>query len=199
MPVKINYSKQSDKSSTINQVLFSDEKFNTKNLRKYLLNSELNYISDLLKTSDLKKNLLVFEVNSKKKIVIVSIKKNLKTSEIENLGAEFYARVNYGKNSEYLIITDSIIRKNKNFLGHFLHGVKLKSYDFNKYKTKKESRLINITVAGNKKLDGGKIITQKSFFVNSTDNEITLQRKTQKLEYFAFPEAIIKIYRNINF
>ena len=152
MPVKINYSKQSDKSSTINQVLFSDEKFNTKNLRKYLLNSELNYISDLLKTSDLKKNLLVFEVNSKKKIVIVSIKKNLKTSEIENLGAEFYARVNYGKNSEYLIISDSIISKNKNFLGHFLHGVKLKSYDFNKYKTKKESRLINITVAGNKNI-----------------------------------------------
>ena len=152
MPVKINYSKQSDKSSTVNQVLFSDEKFNTKNLRKYLLNSELNYISDLLKTSDLKKNLLVFEVNSKKKIVIVSIKKNLKTSEIENLGAEFYARVNYGKNSEYLIISDSIISKNKNFLGHFLHGVKLKSYDFNKYKTKKESRLINITVAGNKNI-----------------------------------------------
>ena len=152
MPVKINYSKQSDKSSTINQVLFSDEKFNTKNLRKYLLNSELNYISDLLKTSDLKKNLLVFEVNSKKKIVIVSIKKNLKTSEIENLGAEFYARVNYGKNSEYLIISDSIISKNKNFLGHFLHGVKLKSYDFNKYKTKKETRLINITVAGNKNI-----------------------------------------------
>ena len=152
MPVKINYSKQSDKSSTVNQVLFSDEKFNTKNFRKYLLNSELNYISDLLKTSDLKKNLLVFEVNSKKKIVIVSIKKNLKTSEIENLGAEFYARVNYVKNSEYLIITDSIISKNKNFLGHFLHGVKLKSYDFNKYKTKKESRLINITVAGNKNI-----------------------------------------------
>jgi len=51
----------------------------------------------------------------------------------------------------------------------------------------------------NEKLDGGKIITQKSFFVSSTDNEITLQRKTQKLEYLAFPEAIIKIYRNINF
>ena len=100
----------------------------------------------------MKKNLLVFEVNSKKKIVIVSIKKNLKTSEIENLGAEFYARVNYGKNSEYLIISDSIISKNKNFLGHFLHGVKLKSYDFNKYKTKKETRLINITVAGNKNI-----------------------------------------------
>jgi len=155
MPVRISYSKQSkqsNKSSTVNQVLFSDEKFNTKNLRKYLLNSELNYINDLLKTSDLKKNLLVFEVNSKKKIVIVSIKKNLKTSEIENLGAEFYARVNYGKNSEYSIISDSIVSKNKNFLGHFLHGVKLKSYDFNKYKTKKELRIINITVSGNKNI-----------------------------------------------
>ena len=51
----------------------------------------------------------------------------------------------------------------------------------------------------NEKLDGGKIITQKSFFVNSTDNEITLQRKTQKLEYFEFPEAFIKINKNINF
>tara|TARA_B100000989_G_scaffold284077_1_gene250550 strand:- start:4760 stop:6217 length:1458 start_codon:yes stop_codon:yes gene_type:complete len=152
MPVKISYSKQSNKSSTVNQVLFSNEKFNTKNLRKHLLSSELNYINDLLKTSDLKKNLLVFEVNSKKKIVIVSIKKNLKTSEIENLGAEFYGRVNYGKNSEYSIISDSIASKNKNFLGHFLHGVKLKSYDFNKYKTKKELRIINIIVSGNKNI-----------------------------------------------
>ena len=50
----------------------------------------------------------------------------------------------------------------------------------------------------NEKLDGGKIITKKSVFIDSTDDEIAIQRKTQKLEYFAFPEAIIKIYRNIN-
>ena len=48
----------------------------------------------------------------------------------------------------------------------------------------------------NKKLDGGNSIVQKFFFINSLDNENTLRKKTQVLEYKAFPEAIIKIFRN---
>ena len=47
------------------------------------------------------------------------------------------------------------------------------------------------------KLDSGKIITQKRFDVSSKDNITSLKDKTQKLEYIAFPEAIIKIFRNI--
>ena len=98
----------------------------------------------------MKKNLLVFEVSSKKKIVLISIKKNSKLSDIEKLGAEFYGRVNYGKNSEYLIYTDSLVGNNNKFLGHFLHGLKLKSYEFKRYKSKKDSRLISINVFGKK-------------------------------------------------
>ena len=150
MSIKINYSKKTINKSASNLVLFSNEKFNINSLKKNLSNSEYSYINDLLKTSDLKKNLFVFEVNSKKKIVLVSIKNNLKSSDIENLGAEFYGRVNYGKNSEYFILSDSIVGKYDNFLGHFLHGLKLKSYEFKKYKSKKESRLISINIAGNK-------------------------------------------------
>ena len=48
----------------------------------------------------------------------------------------------------------------------------------------------------NEKLDSGSIITQKSFFIDSNDNELILKKKTQILEYQAFPEAIIKIFRN---
>ena len=48
----------------------------------------------------------------------------------------------------------------------------------------------------NEKIDNGKIIIQKNFFIDSSDNENTIKLKTQKLEYKAFPEAIIKIYRN---
>jgi phosphoribosylglycinamide formyltransferase 1 len=48
----------------------------------------------------------------------------------------------------------------------------------------------------NEKLDAGNIITQKYFFINSNDNEKTLKKKTQRLEYKVFPEAIIKIFRN---
>tara|TARA_Y100001958_G_C20912028_1_gene329783 strand:- start:296 stop:598 length:303 start_codon:yes stop_codon:yes gene_type:complete len=48
----------------------------------------------------------------------------------------------------------------------------------------------------NEKIDNGKIIIQKNFFIDSSDNENTIKLKTQRLEYKAFPEAIIKIYRN---
>ena len=150
MPIKINYSKNTYNENSSNLVLFSNDNFNLNNLKKYFLNSEFSYINDLLKTSDLKKNLFIFELNSKKKIALISIKKNLKSSDIENLGAEFYGRINHGKNSEYYIISDSIDTKYNNFLGHFLHGLKLKSYEFNKYKSKKETRLILVNVIGKK-------------------------------------------------
>ena len=150
MSIKINYSKKPSGRSLGNVVLFADEKFSVNGLKKYLSNSEFSYISDLLKISDLKKNLFVFEVNSKKKIALISIKKEWKSFDVENLGAEFYGRINYGKNSEYSINLDSIISKHDNFIGHFLHGLKLKSYKFNKYKTKKEKRFISINVLGNK-------------------------------------------------
>ena len=150
MSIKINYIKKNIGKYSGNLALFSDEKFNINNLKKHLSNSEFSYISDLLKISDLKKKLLVFEVNSKKKIVIISLKKDLKSFDIENLGAEFYKIINYGKNSEYFLNSDSIIGKQENLLGHFLHGIKLKSYEFSKYKTKKETRVISINVFGNK-------------------------------------------------
>jgi len=48
----------------------------------------------------------------------------------------------------------------------------------------------------NEKLDGGKIIVRKSFSINKKDTELLIKNKTQKLEYIAFPEAIVKIFRN---
>jgi leucyl aminopeptidase len=150
MSIKINFKKNVSKKTTSNLVLFTDEKFNPNPLKKYISGSEFSYISDLLKTSDLNKNLYVFKPSSKKKIVLVSIKKNFKTFDIENLGAELYGRINHGKNSEYFINSDSITYQQNKFIGHFLHGLKLKSYEFNKYKSKKDTRLININVVGNK-------------------------------------------------
>ena len=150
MSIKINFKNNLSKGASANLVLFTDEKFNTISLKKYISNSELIYISDLLKTSDLSKNIFVFELSSKKKIVLISIKKNLKTFDIENLGAEFYGRINYGKNSEYFVNPESIVSNQKNFIDFFLHGLKLKSYEFKKYKTKKETRLISIIILGKK-------------------------------------------------
>ena len=150
MTVQINYKKSGLQKPSNNLVLFVDEKFNTKSIKKHVSVAELSYINDILKTSDLDKSLLVFELSSKKKIVLISVKKDVKNSDIENLGAEFYGRINYGKNSEYFINSDSIIGKYENFINYFLHGLKLKSYKFNKYKSKKETRIISINVFGYK-------------------------------------------------
>jgi phosphoribosylglycinamide formyltransferase-1 len=48
----------------------------------------------------------------------------------------------------------------------------------------------------NEKLDNGHIITKRSFYISPFDNENTLRKKTQRLEYKVFPEAIINIFRN---
>ena len=160
MSVKINYKNTVVSKTYANLVLFVDEKFRTKPIRKYVSSSELSYIDDLLKSCDLKKKLFVFELSSKKKIILVSIKKNNKNSDIENLGAELFGRINYGKNCEYFINADSINSNEQNFIGYFLHGLKLKSYEFNKYKSKKNTRLLTINVFGNKNKPSLNILTK---------------------------------------
>ena len=47
----------------------------------------------------------------------------------------------------------------------------------------------------NEKLDAGKIILKKFFYIDVNDNVETLKKKTQKLEYLAFSEAVLKILR----
>ena len=141
MTIQINYKNPGSKKNSDNLVLFVDENFNINNLKKYISDMELSYISDLLKTSDLKKDLLIFKINSKKTVFLVSIKKDIKISDIENLGAKFHSYVNYDTNKEYLVNSDTINSKIKNFVGYFLHGLKLKSYEFSIYKSKKKKRL----------------------------------------------------------
>jgi len=150
MTVQINYKNSASKKASSNLVLFVDEKFNIDSLKKHISNDEFLYISDLLKTNDLKKDLLFFEINSKKTIFLVSIKKDVKTSDVESLGAKFHSYINYKKKQDYYVNSDTINSKIKNFVGYFLHGIKLKSYEFNIYKSKKDENLVSINVIGNK-------------------------------------------------
>ena len=73
MTIEIDHTNKSISKPNSNLVLFSNEKFSTDKLKKHLSDVELSYINDLLKTSDLKKNIFVFELSSKKKIVLISI------------------------------------------------------------------------------------------------------------------------------
>ena len=47
----------------------------------------------------------------------------------------------------------------------------------------------------NEKLDAGKIILRKFFYINKKDNIASIKKKTQDIEYNAFSEAIIRVVR----
>ena len=47
----------------------------------------------------------------------------------------------------------------------------------------------------NNKLDSGKIILKKKFFIKKNDNEQTVKAKVQAREYRAYSESIINIFR----
>ena len=148
MTIKINYKNIDLQKVLCNLIFFVDEKFNINILNKYISKNELFYITDLLKTSDVKKDILSFRINSKKTIFLVSVKKNIKISEIENLGAKFYSLIKLEKNNDCIINSNTINFKINNFVGYFLHGLKLKSYKFDIYKSKKNKEILSIKIIG---------------------------------------------------
>ena len=131
--------------------MFLDEEFNISPLKKHISSSEHTFVKDLIKTMDINKKILSFDINSKKKIILVSLKKNIKNSDVENLGAKFYDLFKDAKQNIYNLNSNTISEKSKNIVGNFLHGLKLKSYSFEKYKTKKKVKNITVNVIGKNK------------------------------------------------
>ena len=148
MTVQINYKASFTKKNSGNEVLFVDENFSISSLKRYFTNSEYALVSDLLKIKDKKKKIISYDVNSIRKIILVSIKKNTTNSEAENLGAKFFNIFKDSKQNIYKLNTNIIPNGLKNFIGYFLHGLKLKSYSFDKYKTKKEKNNLFFNVFG---------------------------------------------------
>jgi len=151
MSISITYKNSSNKKNSSNIVLFVDEKFNISKLKKHISSSEYSFISDLLKTTNLKKKIVIFDISSKKKFILISITKNIKSFEVENLGAKFYDTVKELNLNNYQLNSDTSPSNLKNLVGHFLHGLMLKSYNFEKYKTKKSKKNISIFVNGKNK------------------------------------------------
>ena len=75
MTISISYKNGSAKKNSSNLVLFLDEKFNISNIRKHILGSEYSFISDMLKIKNPKNKIVGFDISSKRKIILVSLKK----------------------------------------------------------------------------------------------------------------------------
>ena len=94
MNIKVNFKKQVFSKYNANLILFADEKFNINGLKKHISSFEHSYLLDLLNKKDIKKKIFTFDISSKKKIILISLKKNLTDSDAENLGAKCYDVLN---------------------------------------------------------------------------------------------------------
>ena len=151
MSISINYKITLNQKNSINRVFFIDEKFNILSLKKHIPSSEYSFISDLMKAKDLKKSILEFDLSSKKKLILVSLKKNISESQVENLGAKFFDLFKNNKIGQYEVVSNTLSSKQNILIGHFFHGLNLKSYKFEKYKTKKNKNNFNIIITGKNK------------------------------------------------
>ena len=151
MSIKISYSNYSNNIIATTYTLFTKENFNTKYISAFFLFFEISYIKNILKKTDIKKKLLSFDLNSKIKVILIDIKENLEFSDIENMGANFFTFIK-SNNIDKLTINSLSIRSKpeQDFIGRFLHGFRLKAYEFNIYKAKKNKNKISINVLGKK-------------------------------------------------
>jgi leucyl aminopeptidase len=151
MTIHINYKSITKNRSSSNKALFLNEKFEVENLKTMFEVPEVSFISKMIRKMDNKKNFVLFDLNLNEKIILIFVKKNLKSADVENLGAEFCHFIKTNFLSKIELNSDTIKPKtDKEFLGRFLHGLKLKSYEFNIYKSKKEKKIISIDVMGKK-------------------------------------------------
>ncbi len=150
MTVQVVYKNKAKSSNSGVIALFVDEKFQIKNRGGFLSNSEILYIEKIAKNKkNTKNNIISFNINEKTTIILIALKKDLKSFDVENLGANFYNFIKRNSFKDISVISDSLKTKpGKDFIGRFMHGLKLKSYEFNIYKSKKTKNVIKINLIG---------------------------------------------------
>ena len=161
MYIKDNYIKSSKLSSLSGAIImFTKDKFDLRSLSKFLTTSENNILKKNLRKADLKKNIFSFDLNHNQKIILLSLKKSKTGYNLENQGAKTFDFLKIQGLHKLNILAKTLeIIDDKDPIYDFVHGMKLKSYSFDKYKSKKETRPIIVNVIGTNKLN--KVIIKK--------------------------------------
>ena len=78
MTIYINYKKNLSNKIAGDLVFFVYEKFNVSTLKKYLLSHEYSLLLDLIKTKVTQDKIIFYNLSSKKRIILVYLKKMMK-------------------------------------------------------------------------------------------------------------------------
>ena len=144
-----------DEKLVKNHVFFTDQDFKISGFKKLSIFKSSNLIIKSINANKINdKNFLSFNINPTQKIILIKIKNNQSSLDIEKIGADFYS---YLKSNSFFNITfyEQNIKnsncKNKYFFDEFIHGVELKSYEFNKYKSKNDNKTLEVDILNKNK------------------------------------------------
>ena len=154
MTVKLNFVSTTKNLNVSNISLFIKDKFDSSYFKNFFKSQETKLIEQFLKKQNNNKKILFFNISPNKNIILVRVNKE---TNIENLGAEFFNFIKEYNLKEVLILnfTKSY---SKDFILNFTHGLKLKSYTFNVYKSAKLKKIFIINILSQKKIEKSKLI-----------------------------------------
>ena len=153
MIIKEKYIKSAKLNNLSGSILFfANNKSEIKNINKLINSSQSNLIKKNQKNNNKKKEIFSFDISYNQKIIIYSLKNNKRS--YEKNGAKFYEFLKKDNLNKVYIFGDTINNSNIiKCLVEFIHGMKLKSYNFDKYLTKKKSEILNINIITKNKID----------------------------------------------
>ena len=146
MVLKEKYIKSAKLDNLSGSIIFlANEQFELRNINKILNLSQSNLIKKNLKNNNKKKDIFSFDISHNQKIIIISIKKNQKS--FEKTGAKLFEFLKNENLNKIHIFGDTVESSDKiKCLHELVHGMKLKSYCFDKYLTKKNSETLIINI-----------------------------------------------------
>ncbi len=97
-----------------------------------------------LKSKKNKEKIISFDISEKNRALFIIVKEKLPPNDFEKIGANFFSYVKTNKISKISFYSDTLelvnsYKKNINLTLNFIHGFNLKSYSFDKYKTKNKN------------------------------------------------------------
>ena len=176
MSVQVVYKNKVKSSISDTVVLFVDDKYKINLPNNLINNDEALFLNKILKNKKSNKNkIFVVNINEKKTALIIFYEKKNTINDFEKLGASCFEFLEKNSLNSLLINNVGILVKNANILlDHFIHGINLKSYKFQTYKSKKNKKLIKITVLGkqdNKNIKNLSALEQGIFFTRDLVSE----------------------------
>ena len=150
MSPKILYKKAINDGQIKNYLLFTNEDFKINGLNKLSLSNKSVFINKIINSNkSKKKKFITLNLNADQKLILVKVMNSNNSLENETSGAELFNFAKANLLFNMTILNNNVIstsQKNQNFLEEFLHGFLLKSYNFDKYRSKKENVSFEISI-----------------------------------------------------